>query len=173
MSVAGISASNLYEAGLQTNSQQQQQAVFQELEEALESGNLTQAQQDYAALTQNSSSAQTTSSSSVAQAFSALGQALQSGNLTGAQQAFTSVQQDVQSVSGSVHAHGHSGHFSRGQNNSASQDLSALGQDLQSGNLSAAQQAFTALEQEFQVYGSNGDASSASTITPASVNVTA
>jgi hypothetical protein len=52
---------------------------FRQLSQALQSGNLTQAQQAYNALTQNAPSGQ--ANGPLASAINALGQALQSGNL--------------------------------------------------------------------------------------------
>jgi hypothetical protein len=53
MSVVGLFSGNLYQGVVETNSQQQQQNEFQQLGQALQAGNLTQAQQDYATLAQN------------------------------------------------------------------------------------------------------------------------
>jgi hypothetical protein len=69
---------------------QQIQSEFQQLGKDLQAGNLTQAQQDYATLSQNFSNAQTSTatatannSNPVAQAFTALSQDLQNGQHLG------------------------------------------------------------------------------------------
>lgn len=71
------------------------QSEFQQLGQDLQAGNLTQAQQDYATLSQNFPNAQTgtmtgtataNGSNLIAQAFTALAQDLQNGNISGAQQ---------------------------------------------------------------------------------------
>jgi outer membrane protein assembly factor BamD (BamD/ComL family) len=162
MSVTGVSSSSYF----QQNNAQQMQSAFQQLGQALQSGNLSQAQEDFATLTQNVPSAQQNTNSPIAQAFSALGQALQSGNLTQAQQDFATIQQDTQQRAGHVFRHHHGGgggsqNAQNTQDNPIAQDFNSLAQALQSGNLSAAQSAFAALEQgldQFQsgAFGSSG-----------------
>jgi hypothetical protein len=88
--------------------------------------------------------------------FQQLGQDLQSGNLTGAQQDFTTLSQNLPGVSQSSG----SGNFSSLLNSAAGngqtganplvQAFNQLGQDLQSGNLQAAQQDFTNIQQTAQ-----------------------
>lgn len=109
MAVSAISSNtNLYQTnGRQTNSEQIQKS-FQLLGQALQSGNLSSAQQTFSALKQlipNLSAAgltQTGQQGSVqntfAANFNALGQALKSGDLSKARSAFTKLQQDMQSV---------------------------------------------------------------------------
>lgn len=132
-----------------------------------------------------------TAGNSPAQAFSAVGQALQSGNLSAAQTAFATLQQDLSLAGGTqLHAHHHhrSGAASEGdgqpgqsapavmtgQANSIAQAFSSLLQDIQSGNLSAAQTAYATMQQELGPLASSG-ATYASTLdsTPiSSLNVT-
>lgn len=79
---------------------------------ALNSGNLTNAQQAYAALNALQNSGQGSpgnSNNPLSQALSQIGQALQNGDLTGAQQALSSLQQ-----SHSHHSHGHHHHAGGG-----------------------------------------------------------
>ena len=145
---------------------QQMQQEFQQLGEDLQSGNLSSAQSDFATLTQldpnlvstssTASTASTTSSASsnpIEQAFTQLAQDLQSGNLSAAQQDYSTIQQDMQSAT-ATHTHHHhlhsGGSANSSQENPISQLFSQLGQDLQSGNLSAAQSDFTSLQQQFQ-----------------------
>jgi outer membrane protein assembly factor BamD (BamD/ComL family) len=208
MSIIGILSSNLFSAGAAQNTQnsqntpsafQQIKTEFQQLGHDLQSGNLSGAQSDFATLSQNISAANqssattansATGSSTIAQAFAELGQDLQSGNLQGAQQDFTNLQQDVQQVA-SQQAGGHHGHrhhhvessqssstYSQ-QSNPIVQAFSTLAQDLQAGNLSGAQSAFSALQNDLQqiggflTAGSNGAASTAVPSSTGNLNVTA
>src|SRR5579862_7563078 len=104
MSISGISSSNFFQSLYSQNTQRAQFAQqFQQLGQDLQSGNLSQAQTDFATLTANSPFAQqavqaaaspttsnnaaaaTTTSpnaSPIAQAFTQLSQDLQAGNLT-------------------------------------------------------------------------------------------
>jgi thioredoxin-like negative regulator of GroEL len=84
---------------------------FQELIQALQSGDLAGAQQAYSALSQQTPGNTPISSSSskgmtLQQEFGAIGKALQSGDLKGAQDAFAKLQQDIQS-SGRAHGRHH------------------------------------------------------------------
>jgi ribosomal protein S20 len=208
MSIIGILSSNLFSSGAAQNTQssqnnpsvfQQIKTEFQQLGQDLQAGNLTQAQSDFATLSQNLSAASqngapnnnsATGASAVAKAFAQLGQDLQSGNLQGAQQDFTTVQQDLQQISSQlagVH-HGHHHHrvessqssdSSSQQTNSISQAFSTLAHDLQAGNLSGAQSAFSALQNDLQqiggflTAGSNGTSSTAVPSSTGNLNVTA
>ena len=178
MSVSPVSSVDYtyqtYQANWQNNVSQTRQG-FNNLANALQAGNLSDAQSAFTALQQllpNSSAdnqAQTGQSGSgqnqFATDFSALGQALQSGDVTQAQKAFATLQQDMQSVQGHHHHRHHHGSASTqstnsptsnssaqsttgsGQNQFAT-DFSALGQALQSSDLSKAQQAYAKLQQD-------------------------
>ncbi|HUO34561.1 MAG TPA: hypothetical protein VMU43_06195 [Candidatus Acidoferrum sp.] len=184
MSVTGLSASSLYSAaGNQTGFQQIQQD-FQQLGQDLQAGNLSQAQQDYATLTAAlPANQQQNNNNPIAQAFAQLGQALQSGDLSTAQQAFATIQQDFQQNQGAQghhrhHAHGNQGGGNSGQDSTIGQELSALGQALQNGDVNSAQQVFSSLTQildeQFGTYVSNGfSASTASSTTGSTLNVSA
>lgn len=184
MSVAGLTVSNPYQTtGSPANFLQVQQD-FQQLGQDLQAGNLSQAQQDYTTLTAALPSDQQQSNNSpIAQAFTQLGQALQSGDLSTAQQAFSTIQQDIQqaqSAHGRHHHHSQNAQGANGsdQNSTIGQALSALGQALQSNNVTSAQQAFANLTQvlgeQFGTYLSNGTSSSTlSSGIGASLNVTA
>ena len=153
MSVSGI-LSNFFDPSslnVQTKKQPIQQE-FQQLGQDLQSGNLSAAQADFAAL--QSSSPQTSSTSSpqnnnpIAQAFKQLSQDLQSGNVSAAQSDFSTIQQDFQNQAAQTHPH----HHHRGgeqQSGAISQLVTQLGQSLRAGNLAAAQQAYGALQQDF------------------------
>ncbi len=161
MSVAGISSSNLlgYDAQSVQTSMQQMQQAFQQLGQDLQSGNLSAAQSDFAALQQlmpqsgSTSSAQ--SSSPIAQAFKQLSQDLQAGNLSAAQQDYSTIQKDFQNLGAQMygrHIHRAGGGASQtsSQTNSMTQLFEQLGQALESGDLSTAQQVFSNLQQQFQ-----------------------
>lgn len=173
MSIAGITNTDLLYSSQNVRSQMQEmRQEFQQLGQDLQSGNMSAAQSDFATLTQmdpnlastsaTSSTASATSSTNsnpIEQAFAQLAQDLKSGNLSAAQQDFSTIQQDMQSA---MAAHGHHRHHhhsesrqNSSQENPISQLFSQLGQDLQSGNLTAAQQDFSTIQQQFQQYGQN------------------
>ncbi|MGA8311668.1 MAG: hypothetical protein WB755_16665 [Terriglobales bacterium] len=141
MSVSGISSSSLFDFNTQAAQNKRQQFLqeFQQLGQDLQSGNLSAAQSDFAALEQlkpqTSSTASSSSSSPIAQAFKQLSQDLQSGNVSAAQQDFATIQQDVQSQGAQGHHHHHGGGGSGPSG--ITQLLDQLGQALQSGNLSS------------------------------------
>jgi hypothetical protein len=127
---------------------------FQQLGQDLQSGNVTRGQADLTALQSDISSASTPSSSSsssssaspvTSQAFSQIAQDLQSGNLTAAQSDYANLQQGLKQGAGHGHHHFHSAAASSGLTQ-AQDALAQLGQALQSGNLSAAQQAYTTFQ---------------------------
>jgi hypothetical protein len=175
MSIAGILSSTLFNSNSQaiSSSQQQFRKEFQQLGQALQSGNLSAAQADFATLQQNSPSASSTAaagSGSAAQAFSQLGKDLQSGNLSAAQQDFSNIQQNTQ-------AHGHHHHHGGGgggggwasnqpttQPTTLALEFAQLGQDLQAGNVSAAQKAYSAVQQSFASLGANSASTTAATL---------
>jgi outer membrane protein assembly factor BamD (BamD/ComL family) len=167
MSVSGISSSNLFElldsGGVQSQKQQLQQEI-QQLGKDLSAGNLSAAQADFATLQKDAPAASAASAASnnpIAQAFQQLAKDLQAGNLSGAQQDFSTIQQDIQSQGGGHHHHAHAQEASGAQQNPIAELFNELGQALQSGNLSAAQQAYSTLQQDFQA-GSSVSPSSAS-----------
>ena len=165
MSLSGISSSNLfnYENQSVQNKVQQFQQEFQQLGQDLQSGNLTAAQTDFTTLQQigsnSTSTSSTASSNPLAQAFNQLGQDLQSGNMSAAQQDFTTIQQDLQSQASHGHRHHHHGGSGGDQSNPISQLFEQLGQALQSGSLSSAQQIYSAMQQDFAQMGASGQAS--------------
>jgi hypothetical protein len=156
---------------------------FQQLGQDLQSGNLSQSQGDFASLQQflpggpqsptvtSPTSAQ--GSNLLAVAVSQLAQDLKSGNLTAAQSDITTVQQDVQQTGqqqqgvGQAHLHHHHAGSaqSSGQQDPISTLFGQLGRDLQSGNVSGAQQAYASLQQDFQNFALN-NSSTSSTSSP-------
>jgi len=171
MTVPGISSVTdpyqTYQTYRQNNFAQFRQD-FQAIGSALQSGDLNAAQTAFAQLQQllpNSSAsnqAQNGQQNPFAADMNALSSALSAGNVKGAQDAFANLQQDMQAVQGHHHHHHHHGVSSSdpgsGQNTLAT-DFQTLGQDLQSGNLSAAQTAFAQLQQDFQTYSPSGQVS--------------
>ena len=163
MSVLGILSSSFLNYSPQNvqNTMQQSQQEFQQLGQDLQAGNLSAAQADFATLAQLNPQVNATSSSQnaspIAQEFSQLSQDLQSGNLSAAQQDYATLQQDFQSQGAQPHHHHHHhGGSSSSQSNGISQLLQQLGQDLQSGNLTTAQQTYSTLQQDFQQFTQNG-----------------
>lgn len=153
----------------------QLQQGFQQLAQDLQSGDLSQAQNDFASLQQLlpsnpqnfavASAPQT--SNPLANAVSQLAKDLQSGNVNAAQSDLATVRQVVPQLGQSKsagHAHHHQQHH--GGSGDASQSsarqndiftlFGQLGQNLQVGNLSAAQQAYASLQQDFLLSGLNG-----------------
>ncbi len=192
MSVSGLSSSNFFAnqnpGGIGSKFQQTRQD-FQQLGQDLKSGNLSQAQSDLSALQQllpgqsSTSPNATQTTNPVSQTVAQLGQDLKAGNLSAAQSDFATLQQDLQqqgTVSGhrSHHHHHAGGARSSDQHNSPATLFGELGQELQSGNIGAAQQTYSALQQEFLQFASTGGStslgsSSSHTATSASLNVSA
>lgn len=175
MSISGILSnnSNQYQIGVANSLQQQ----FQQLGQALQSGNLSASQSDFATLRAafsqpssttgagSSTPTSSTATSPVNQAFSQLASDLQSGNLSAAQKDYSILQQDSQKANGTPafpnfppsHRHGGAGGFSTG----GLQDFSQVGQNFSSssspsGNLVAAQQSYITLEQQLQQFALGG-----------------
>jgi outer membrane protein assembly factor BamD (BamD/ComL family) len=137
--------------------------AFQQLSQDLQSGNLSAAQQDYSTIQQDFQNqtpqvqhhhhrfegSQETQQSQFAQLFAQLGQDLQSGDLKSAQSAFTSLQKVLPSYYQQTTSSTSSTSTSQSQNPVA-QAFQQLSQDLQSGNLSAAQQDYSTIQQDFQ-----------------------
>lgn len=104
MSVSAISPTSNYQP---SSSQSSFRQAVGALVDAINSGNLADADQAYSSLSQLKSSGQGPSTnpiSPLAQALSQIGQDLQSGNLQAAQQVLSSLQQ-----AGHHHHHGHHG----------------------------------------------------------------
>jgi hypothetical protein len=206
VSLIGILSSNLFAAGSARNAQssqnnpskfQQIKTEFQLLGEDLQSGNLSQAQTDFASLSKDFPGAAQSSATSVnttanndplLRAFTQLGRDLQSGNLQAAQQDYTNLRQDLQLISsqqaGRHHHHSYvegtqSASPSSQETNPIPQAFRTLAQDLQAGNLSAAQSAFATLQSDLQQIGgflpggSSGTNGATTSVVAGSLNVTA
>jgi hypothetical protein len=113
MSVSAIFPNNaLNQANDVQNTNQKQRTEFQQLTQALQSGNLTNAQQAFGALTKSATSSGF-QGIQLTQDLNRLGSALRSGDLTGARDAYSSVQQGLQN-SNSMTAHHHRPHHGAG-----------------------------------------------------------
>jgi soluble cytochrome b562 len=159
MSAAGLSSTGLFSSSVNSQFQEFKQE-FQQLGQDLQAGNLSAAQSDFATLQQLGPQSQVNTSAQgsnpISQAFEQLSQDLQSGNVSAAQQDFTTIQQDFQNLAQAQpqtqtqppeHHHHHGG-----SDGAISQLITQLGQALQSGNLSAAQQAYSTLQLDFQKF---------------------
>jgi hypothetical protein len=180
MSISGVSSSDVFQASVAQGAQtkfQQIQSQFQKVGQDLQSGNLTQAQADFATLSQELPSSQqagaattTGPTNTLAKAFQALGQDLQAGNLAASQTDFATIQQDAQQQS-SGQAQGHHHHHGGGSSqasNTLEQAFTSLGTALQSGNLSSAQQAYATFQSDVQQAFPSFSAASSSTGTASS-----
>ena len=150
MSISGIST-NPYQLGA---TYQQQ---IQQLGQALQSGNLSSAQSDFATLQQSFSQAvtgsgSTGSSNTITQAFNQHGSDLHSGNLSAAQKDLATVKQDLQSNCSAPINHFRQSFGSlfttSGPNKSTNNPAQVSGTPA-SNNFSGAQQAYS-LAQTFQ-----------------------
>ena len=161
----------------------QAQQDFQRLGQDLQAGNLAQAQTDLTTLqkdfpeassaieglaqqglAQQGMAQQGVAQQGVAQndsgtvqpRFQQLSQDLKAGNLAAAQADFATLRQDLQPGNGpAIHPHTHPRYAegSAANTNGIAPVLSQLGQALQSSNISAAQQSYATLLQEFQQAG--------------------
>jgi outer membrane protein assembly factor BamD (BamD/ComL family) len=166
MSVAGISAASFFNFNTQSIASRKQQfsQEFQQLGQDLQSGDLTKAQADFSALQQlgSNSTSSTQSNNPIAQDFAQLSKDLQAGDVSAAQQDFSKLQQDFQSQTPQVHHHHHHHHHPQADSTQSSSSASTgaisrafdqLGQALQKGDLAAAQQAYSTMQQDFQQLG--------------------
>ena len=149
-SVVGLLGStaleSLFSRGAQNSANNFKQA-FQQLGQDLQSGNIVQAETDLAALQPPAAPGAPSASSTglVSRALSQVAQDLQSGNLAAAQSDFAGLEQNLQQRTAVYRHHSHSAGSHAGISQMR-QLFSQLGQALQSGNLSAAQQAYATLQ---------------------------
>lgn len=174
MSVIGISSTNYFtQQQAVQNNQQQFLQEFQQLGKDLTAGKLSAAQTDFATLQQTGPQSNSSLvNDPIAQAFNQLGQDLQAGNTTAAQQDYTNLQKDFQNTPRQAtghHRHAHHGTETEGPggggnaNTQIANLFQQLGQDLQSNNLTGAQQAYNSLLQDFQPTSTTGLAPQAPT----------
>jgi hypothetical protein len=113
MSVSAIfPSSELSQGNNLQNASQQQRTEFQQLTQALRSGNLTNAQQAFSTLAKSATSSGL-QSVQLSQDLNALRSALQSGDLAGARDAYSAVQDGLQNSTPSA-AHHHRPHHGGG-----------------------------------------------------------
>jgi soluble cytochrome b562 len=175
MSIAGILSSALFGAGISTaqSNAQKLKTEFQQLGQDLQSGNLSAAKSDIATLQQNGAQSNShtpgQSNNLFAQQLNQLSQDLQSGNLSAAQQDYSTIAQGLQSPAAQnrLHHHHHAGGNSSGQSQ-IGQLFAQLGQSLQSGNLTAAQQAYTTLQNDFTQFAQTNGLPAPTSILPPS-----
>ena len=166
-SISGLLSSNFFAQSIQSTKGQQFQQEFQQLGQDLQSGNLSAAQSDFTSLQSGASSSQAPKNNPIVQAVDQLGQDLQSGNTTADQKDVTQIQQDLNArQSPGHHRHPHAGTGGASGSSNASNSISTLfqqlGQDLQSSNISGAQQAYNSVLQDFQSAGTGSAATSSS-----------
>ena len=144
MSISAIAAAGLSSIANVQRNYQQVRGEFRQLGQDLLTGNLAQAQTDFVTLSQ-AAAIQLSSNSPVNQAMAAVG--LQSGNPSAAQQ--PSRNQASPAAGPIANAH-------RPPRGPFAQPLNQLAQALQSGNLQAAQQAFSSFQQLWQQFAGDG-----------------
>lgn len=154
MSIAALTHTTFSPLANINNKIQTVRGEFQQLGSDLTTGDLTKAQTDFVALSESLAAGQQ-SSSLGAQAFSTLGQSLQAGDLTSAQQAFAKTWPGAFGPNVLSNPPLPPPHpiTTEASSNTILNDLIQLGKSLQTGSLSAAQQAFTSLQQDWQQVG--------------------
>jgi uncharacterized membrane protein len=176
VSTSAISSQNFTDYSSIQNMQirnQQMQQEFQQLGQDLQSGSLSGAKADVSALQQLNAPSSSTSATPttinnnpVTNQLTQLSQALQSGSLSNAQQDYRNIQQNLQTQTGdrqAHHSHRHTnGGVGGGGSSSSTTELNQLfqqlGQELQSGTLSTAQQTYASLQQDFPLLGQSTNA---------------
>jgi hypothetical protein len=161
MSVTGIASSlfNLSTQHIQDRFKQFQQE-FQQLGQDIQTGNLSAAQTDLANLQKlrpSTADGPAAAGSSLSQTLEQLGSDLKSGDLKDAQQLYSDLAQKLR-------AH-HTHHEHNVSTPQIAQEFSTLQQALQNGSLTAAQQAYGSLQQDFQGFALNGLSSATATNT--------
>jgi hypothetical protein len=152
MSISGILSSGFLQKQFGAPSTPYQQSIEQ-LSKDLQSGNLAAAQSDFATLQKAFSpspisiAASSTAStpSPVAQAFNQLASDLRSGNLSAAQKDFSILQQDLENMGGPGSTGSFPHHHSLRATIGDLTNPNSLLQNLTTGNLFAAQQAYAML----------------------------
>ncbi len=157
MSLTGITGINSTQLANVQQDLQKVQGEFKQLGQDLQSGNLTQAQTDFVTLSQSLASSPTFVGPTALNSQSGTGaatSAANSPNIAG-----------PNAITHSATASHHRVHLR--------QALSQLGQALQAGNLSAAQQAFSTMSQVWQQFTGSSTSSNAAGAQATPVNVSA
>lgn len=150
-SVSSVGGNSYY---LNQTAQSQRASDFKALEQALNSGDLAGAQKAYSTIQQNAPDK--SGNNPFSTDFNAVGQALSSGDLGTAQSAFAKLQQDMQQ-SGGVKSHHHHHNSQGSQSSGIASSFNDLAQALGSGDLSAAQKAYTTIQQNAPDKNGNGN----------------
>jgi len=172
MSMSGIQSSTFNPYQLASNNPMQQQ--LQQLSQALQSGNLSEAQSDFATLQQafsqpaatsgtTSGATSTATTNPVNQSFNQLASDLQSGNLAAAQKDLSTVQQDLHGGVGTppFHRVPPNQHTGGGLSNGTGfqfKDPNQFSPSASSTNLASAQQTYATLAQQLQQFALGGAA---------------
>lgn len=132
----------------------------------LKAGDLTQAQSNYATLSSDISASQLQSNTTLTDDLSALGAAIDAGNLTDAQAAFKTLAHDLRQV-GRTRQHHQAPRDGgplpveigdRPARGPIADAFKSLKTALKSGDINAAQEAYSTLQQVLSQYGLNADA---------------
>ena len=167
MSISGISSDPTVSQNYASSPFQQVRKDFAALGKALNSGDLQGAQSAFQTLQtdmQAAGQSGTGANSQFSTDLGAVGAALfptsGQGSITAAQTAFNALQSDMQQAQQTQKAHHHHHHHHGGGTQNAQNttsnplsDLAAIGNALQSGNLSGAQSAFQTLQQDMGTSG--------------------
>jgi len=164
MSISSIASSLFSSQGVQV----QAQPIFRTLQNSQSATTATPTD----SVTLQSGLNGSKSTNPLSQDYSQLAQDLQSGNLSGAQQDFAKIQQDLRSQSQATPQAADGGHFHHHHLGKIGQLLQQVGQDLQSGDLTSAQQTFATLQQDLSQLNWAGG-SSTQPVAANSVSVTA
>jgi hypothetical protein len=184
MSISAI-PSSIFSPYQPTSTATSVQKEFQQLGQALESGNLSSAQSEFASLQQSfsqsipsatspstSATFTPTGASPLAQSFTQLGSDLKNGNLAAAQKDYSGIQQEFRSHGGPIQNRWHNHpriHFGGNGSDptvgidqpanptSLSEDLNQIVPSITSGNPGVAQQAYATLQQELQQFALGGN----------------
>ena len=172
MSIAALTHTTFSPLAKIQNKIQTVSGEFQRVSSDLTTGDLTKAQTDFVALSESLAAGQQ-SSGLGAQAFSTLGQSLQSGDLTCAQQAYAKTWPGGVAPNALLNPLRHQPPhpLTTNSGNAILNDLVQLGKSLQAGSLTAAQQAFTILQQDWQQLGTSGSSTGSSGTTAAAAKV--
>ena len=132
MTISGVSSNTNITAADMQNKFKQIKDDMQQLGQALQSGDLSSAQQIFSSLQKllpSSSSEQTQNSkqSTLASDVTALGQALQSGDLSKAQDAYATLQKDMQATHKKHHHHHAAAPSSASSNSTVNSSVSSDG----------------------------------------------
>lgn len=139
---------------------------FRQLAKDLKAGDLTQAQSDYATLSNDISASPLQGNETLTQDLGVLGAALDAGNLTDAQAAFKTLAHDLRQAGRTRHHHheprdGGPLHIDTGHRpppGPIAEAFKSLKSALKAGDIGGAQEAYSTLQQVLAQYGLSADA---------------